>query len=256
MHVKTEKDLRKFFGLNSNELVRWICLFKNDYFNAADAYLKRFLSNLNKIRVENEENKMRRFAFSGCSVNDALTNRKQRDYKYVGSDLTFLVLISRADRVDHVRIGQVVVPCASAEENDANSMVNDDDSSEDDRRLEAMNESVLNEKLNILRLNQQKVVLHHSGLRDHFENVFAFQNVTTSKRQETGRVNKESMAFEKYFPGVKLVGLSGYSQIGHDCLPYLTHSEFGNKKHSFNFDIKYFSIQKRCCIFTLISLKD
>ena len=274
LRIKTEKDLNKFFSLNSNEIIRMIFLFKNDYFNEHDNILKKFIINLNKIKRcsnLNGDTNTNGFIFNGCSINDCFTNKKQRDYKYINYELTFLVLISRKDCVNKVNLAQICVPCINDDEstrkyNDSyiNRLINlEDDDNEDN--MYPSDDQIRKRKLTILKTNYLNYFVDNLNPNQKTNKIFAFQNITSKNRCDFDNkdllINKESVLFRNYFPKIDLFGLSCYSQIGHD---FIIESNDNNNNQDnlsvksqqdlFNFDISFYPITKRCCIFTLISL--
>jgi hypothetical protein len=267
LRIKTERDLNKFFGLNSNESIRLIFLFKNDYFNEHDNILKKFITNLNKLK-RTYSNDTNGFIFNGCSINDCFTNKKQRDYKYINYELTFLILISRKDCANRVNLAQICVPCINDDEstrkhNDSyiNRLINLED---DEDNMYPSDDQIRKRKMNILKTNYLNYFV--DNLNKKTNKIFAFQNITSKNRSDFDDndllINKESVLFRNYFPDIDLFGLSCYSQIGHDFL--IENNDLSNQDNQsiksqqdiFNFDISFYPISKRCCIFTLISLDE
>lgn len=242
--VHNERDLLDFFGVQSNESLRFIFIFVNDYYGRLDITLLKFLDVLNIIRNLNEYTGLVNFVVCGCSCHYAFIKNSEKDYN-CDEEITFMTLISKNDFTDSVKIVQVTVPGVDEDE-------------EEDLFYPGV-DVVLKEKLNLLKNT------NITNVDPNERHLFAFHSTSRNSRVH-GEIDEESQVFRQMFPQIPLVGFINRSQISHDYFP-IAESDFEkNNKNSNNFshteyDIVYHRFSDAwetnidCSTFTVFSLK-
>ena len=109
--IRTEKQLNTFFDVKQDERLRMIIIYSTEF--NGDLYesqpMKNFIITLNNLRKRNQNNELYDLVITGKLVDDAYTNVKKREYKYINEEVTFLTLIGKKNKNDCVTIAQMLV---------------------------------------------------------------------------------------------------------------------------------------------------
>lgn len=234
-NIKTEADLKRFFGANNDETVRFVLILVGSIYQRDNRVLKDLVKNLTKIRKSTND----RLVVAGYFINEVVSDKELTDFTRIESEITFVTLISKSDKLDDVEVAQMMIPGPNDQE-DTDYMYHPDNPDYPENYH-------LKEKLKQLKL---------TACGENITQKKIFTIVSRSLRRENEMTDDNLAVFRKEFPQVPIIGIKGKSKIGHDNYPNVPKA-VPDRQNQLNYDVKLYDFNYMdSSIYTVISLKD
>ena len=235
LNIINETELKRFFGADHNETVRLILIFYSDFYRDSSQVFKIFLKNLKKVKQSLND----KLVIAGYVINDVFSNQNQTDYTNIDSGITFVTLISKNDRLDDVKIAQMILP--GPNDNEEPDYVHHPD------HPDYPEDYHLKEKIKLLK---------STGIYSQLDTNNIFALVSKSLRRENEMIDDSLVRLKKEFPNIPIFGFKSKSKIGHDHFPGLSRIA-ASRINQINYDVTFYGDYfMDSSIFTFVSVKN
>ncbi len=238
LEIKDENSLKLFFGANQNETLRLVMFFVCSYACRNDATIKEFRKKLRKIKSLSNET----LTIAGYHINQCVSSTEEANLmNLVNTEIGFLVLISKNECLNEVRIAQMIIPGANNEDPENWYHPDHPDYPEN-----------YHFKLKLKTLKETNIY------SDTNENkIFAIVSKGLMMGGENGKQDNDLTEFRHCFPGINIFGINSEDKMGHDHFPGVSRvAPSASNQINYNATFYDHSVFMDSSMYTIISVKN